>query len=107
MNIACPRNVPRNIHLRSSTCVRMVPFYYGNRAEYVLESPQCDSVDENQAVSFEKASLFYIISVIAVQPYWVLEIYANFTYFNNINRVFEWSRPLEPLFRYPSLLSYT
>lgn len=47
-----------------------------------------------------KASLFYIISVIAVQPYWVLETYANFTYFNNINRVFEWSRSLEPLFRY-------
>ena len=62
MNIARPRNVPRNIHLRSSTCVRMVPFYYGNRAEYVLESPQCDSVDESQAVSFEKSVpfLYYI-----------------------------------------------
>lgn len=54
---------------------------------------------KNRPFLSRKVSLFYIVSVIAVQPYWVVEIYANFTYFNNINRVFERTRPLEPLFR--------
>jgi len=34
-------------------------------------------------------------------PYWVLEMYANFTYFNNINRLFHYTRPYEALFRDP------
>jgi DNA integrity scanning protein DisA with diadenylate cyclase activity len=46
-----------------------------------------------------KVSIFYISTVILVQPYWVLEIYANFAYFNNINKIFETTRPMEPLFR--------
>lgn len=46
-----------------------------------------------------KASLFYIVTVILVQPYWVLEIYANFTYFNNINDIFLTTRAFEALFR--------
>jgi hypothetical protein len=46
-----------------------------------------------------KASLFYLGSVIIVQPYWVLEIYANFAFFNNINRLFVHTRPYEALFR--------
>lgn len=46
-------------------------------------------------------SLFYIGTVILVQPYWVLEIYANFTYFNNINNLFHYTRPYEALFRDP------
>ncbi|KAJ5283375.1 hypothetical protein N7505_001355 [Penicillium chrysogenum] len=46
-----------------------------------------------------KVSIFYISTVILVQPYWVLEIYANFAYFNNINKIFEKTRPMEPLFR--------
>lgn len=45
-------------------------------------------------------SMAYIASVVAVQPYWLLEIYANFAYFNNINRVFEVTRPMEPFFRF-------
>ncbi|KAL2857596.1 hypothetical protein BJX68DRAFT_263159 [Aspergillus pseudodeflectus] len=48
-----------------------------------------------------RVSQAYIATVILVQPYWVLEIYANFTYFNNINRIFVVTRPLEPLFRDP------
>ncbi|EED14769.1 conserved hypothetical protein [Talaromyces stipitatus ATCC 10500] len=48
-----------------------------------------------------RVSAFYITTVILVQPYWVLEIYANFTYFNNINKIFIKTRPLEPLFRDP------
>jgi hypothetical protein len=47
-----------------------------------------------------RVSLFYIGTVILVQPYWVLEVYANFAYFNDINDVFLKTRPLEPLFRY-------
>ena len=46
-----------------------------------------------------KWSLFYIITVALVQPYWVVEIYANFTYFNNINDWFLKTRPYEALFR--------
>ncbi|KAH1365799.1 hypothetical protein KXV22_006873 [Aspergillus fumigatus] len=46
-------------------------------------------------------SMAYIASVVAVQPYWLLEIYVNFAYFNNINRVFEVTRPMEPFFRDP------
>ncbi|KAK9646385.1 hypothetical protein HCH54_005135 [Aspergillus fumigatus] len=46
-------------------------------------------------------SMAYIASVVVVQPYWLLEIYANFAYFNNINRVFEVTRPMEPFFRDP------
>lgn len=33
-------------------------------------------------------SRFFIGTVILVQPYWVVEIYANFTFFHNINDVF-------------------
>jgi hypothetical protein len=47
-----------------------------------------------------KASLFYIGTVMLVQPYWILEIYANFTYFNNINDLFLTTRAFEALFRY-------
>jgi hypothetical protein len=47
-----------------------------------------------------RVSQAYIITVLLVQPYWVLEIYANFTYFNNINQIFRTTRPLEPFFRY-------
>jgi hypothetical protein len=46
-----------------------------------------------------KSSLIYLWSVIIVQPYWVLEIYANFTFFNNINTLFIHTRPYEALFR--------
>ena len=55
---------------------------------------------KNRPFLSPKVSRFYIITVMLVQPYWVLEIYANFTYFNNINQIFIKTRPLEPLFRY-------
>lgn len=56
---------------------------------------------KNKPFLSTNVSRFYIITVILVQPYWVLEIYANFTYFNNINQIFIKTRPLEPLFRDP------
>ncbi|CBF73419.1 predicted protein [Aspergillus nidulans FGSC A4] len=56
---------------------------------------------KNRPFFSRKVSIAYIATVLLVQPYWVLEIYANFTYFNNINRIFEVTRPLEPLFRDP------
>lgn len=47
-------------------------------------------------------SLVYIGTVILVQPYWVVEIAANFLFFNNINlHWFETTRPYEALFRDP------
>ncbi|KAL2818480.1 hypothetical protein BDW59DRAFT_127206 [Aspergillus cavernicola] len=56
---------------------------------------------KNRPFFSRKVSAIYIITVLLVQPYWVLEIYANFTYFNNINKIFLTTRPLEPLFRDP------
>lgn len=47
------------------------------------------------------ASTIFIGTVILVQPYWVVEIYANFTYFHNINDVFLHTRPFEALCRDP------
>lgn len=47
------------------------------------------------------ASRIFIGTVILVQPYWVVEIYANFTYFHNINKVFLRTRPWEALCRDP------
>ena len=54
---------------------------------------------KNKPFLSRKVSLFYIGTVILAQPYWVVEIYANFTYFNNINTVFLKTRPVEALFR--------
>lgn len=44
-------------------------------------------------------SILFISTVILVQPYWVVEIYANFTYFHNINDIFLKTRPWEALCR--------
>lgn len=49
----------------------------------------------------KKASYFFIGSVILAQPYWVLEIYANFAYFHGFNDLFLRTRPYEALCRDP------
>ena len=54
---------------------------------------------KNRPFLSRRVSLIYIGTVILVQPYWVLEIYANFTYFHNVNTIFLKTRPLEALFR--------
>lgn len=54
---------------------------------------------KNKPFLSRKASLFYLATVILVQPYWVLEIAANFTYFNRINDLFTHTRPFEALCR--------
>lgn len=46
-----------------------------------------------------KSSLIYIITVALSQPYWILEIYADFTYFNNISEIYLKTRVYEALFR--------
>jgi len=46
-------------------------------------------------------SKIFIITVILAQPYWVLEIYANFAYFHGVNKLFERTRPWESLCRDP------
>ncbi|KAJ6095678.1 hypothetical protein N7486_006424 [Penicillium sp. IBT 16267x] len=56
---------------------------------------------KNRPFLSRQVSRIYIITVILCWPYWVLEIYANFTYFNNINTIFVHTRPLEPIFRDP------
>ena len=54
---------------------------------------------KNRPFLSRRGSMFYIISVVLCWPYWIVEIYANFTYFNNINNLFHTTRPLEPIFR--------
>ncbi|KAK2737968.1 hypothetical protein FQN57_007322 [Myotisia sp. PD_48] len=56
---------------------------------------------KNKPFLGRKVSMFYIGTVIVAQAYWVLEIYANFTFFNNVNKIFLKTRPWEPLFRDP------
>ncbi|THC90218.1 hypothetical protein EYZ11_010318 [Aspergillus tanneri] len=41
----------------------------------------------------------YLVTLLLAQPYWVLEIYANFVFFNKHDLLFLKTRPLEPLFR--------
>jgi hypothetical protein len=49
----------------------------------------------------KQASYFFIGTVILAQPYWVMEIYANFTYFHGVNDLFLHTRPWEALCRDP------
>lgn len=51
-----------------------------------------------------KASSIFLVSVLLVQPYWAVEMYATIAYYNNINSLFLKTRPLEALFRYVSHL---
>lgn len=46
-------------------------------------------------------SRIFIGTVILAQPYWVLEIYANFAYFHGVNDLFLRTRPWEALCRDP------
>jgi hypothetical protein len=47
-------------------------------------------------------SRVFIISLLAVQPFWVLETWANFQYHNNLgSRLLDTSRLFEPLARDP------
>ncbi|GLA44627.1 hypothetical protein AnigIFM63309_004391 [Aspergillus niger] len=41
----------------------------------------------------------YLITLLAAQLYWVVEIYANFAFFNRGQALYTTTRPLEPLFR--------
>ena len=56
---------------------------------------------KNKPFLSRRVSMIYIGTVILVQPYWILEIVANFLYFNNINDLFRYTRPYEALFRDP------
>lgn len=56
---------------------------------------------KNKPFLSRRTSLVYIGTVIVVQPYWILEIVANFLYFNDINPLFQSTRPYEALFRDP------
>ena len=56
---------------------------------------------KNKPFLSKKVSWFYIGTVLLSIPYWILEMYANFTYFNNINDLFHYTRPYEAIFRDP------
>lgn len=56
---------------------------------------------KNKPFLSRRVSTIYITTVILAQPYWVLEIVANFLYFNNLNDLFRHTRPFEALFRDP------
>lgn len=46
-----------------------------------------------------KTSFFFISTLALIQPYWVMEMYANFTYFNNLGDVYLKIRVFEALCR--------
>ncbi|VZI06771.1 unnamed protein product [Fusarium fujikuroi] len=57
---------------------------------------------KNKPFLSKRNNAIYIGSIILVQPYWILEIYANFTYFNTPNtHLFSSTRPLEAVCRDP------
>ncbi|EXL66375.1 hypothetical protein FOPG_17444 [Fusarium oxysporum f. sp. conglutinans race 2 54008] len=57
---------------------------------------------KNKPFLSKRYNTIYIGTIILVQPYWVLEIYANFTYFNPpYSRLFVSTRPLEAVCRDP------
>lgn len=47
------------------------------------------------------SSIIFITTVCLTIPYWIIEIYANFAYFHNINNMFLSTRPFEALCRDP------
>lgn len=49
----------------------------------------------------QRASRIFIGTDILAQPYWIVEIYASFCYFHNVNKLFLKTRPWETLFRDP------
>ncbi|KAK6821893.1 hypothetical protein PG987_014718 [Apiospora arundinis] len=49
-------------------------------------------------------SRIFIGTIILVQPYWVVEIFANFAYFHGMNDMFLKTRPFEALFRDPCIV---
>lgn len=49
----------------------------------------------------KRVSYIFIGTIILAQPYWVLEIYANFAYFHGISTLFLETRPWEALCRDP------
>lgn len=52
-----------------------------------------------------RGNRIYIGSVLLAQPYWILEIYANFAYFNGRDsHLFVATRPYEAVFRYVALV---
>ena len=58
---------------------------------------------KNKPFLGRRGNFIYIASVLAVQPYWILEIYANFAFFNGRNgHLFISTRPYEAVFRYVS-----
>ncbi|KAI9805541.1 MAG: hypothetical protein M1825_000792 [Sarcosagium campestre] len=61
---------------------------------------------KNKPFLSPRMSAFYIGTVILVAPYWVLEMYSNFVYNNNINYdLFPKTRAVEALFRYDGFQS--
>ncbi|KAF2484802.1 hypothetical protein BDY17DRAFT_323629 [Neohortaea acidophila] len=56
---------------------------------------------KNKPFLSRRASLFYIITVALAQPYWVVEIVANWLYFGGWSNMFVHTRPFEALFRDP------
>ena len=54
---------------------------------------------KNKPFFSKRISWIYIGTVILAQPYWIVEIYADFAYFGGVNNIFVYTRPLEAIFR--------
>lgn len=51
----------------------------------------------------KRSSRFFIGTIVLVQPYWILEVYATFAFFNDLpnSNLFSKTRPIETIFRDP------
>ncbi|CAI6089217.1 unnamed protein product, partial [Clonostachys chloroleuca] len=99
--------------LFSSMILRMVEEKEEKKSNRVLSSTAAllyISYNLHNVISWLKIKPFlprwgghlFIISLLLVQPYWVLETWANFQYFNILgNNLFKHSRYFEPLARDP------
>lgn len=56
---------------------------------------------KNRPFLSRRVSTIYLCTVIAVQPYWILEMVAAFLFFNDYSDLFIHTRPWEALFRDP------
>ncbi|KAI1369041.1 hypothetical protein F5Y08DRAFT_325462 [Xylaria arbuscula] len=57
---------------------------------------------KNKPFLERRGTYIYIGSILLIQPYWIVEIYANFAYFNGLNHhFFVVTRPYEAVFRDP------
>lgn len=68
--------------------LKIKPFFVGPQASF-------------RPVVCKRVTVVYLTTLAMTAPVMIFQIYNNFRYFNNISRLYEKSRPYEPLYRDP------